>query len=1169
METPKLPPRYQVKALIGEGATGAVWHATDGLLGEDVAIKVVRPALALHRRFRARFAREVALAAQVVHPKLVPLFEQGETADGLPFVVMAHADAGNLGSLLCCTPRLDHVVYLMTDVLDALAAIHARGFVHQDIKPQNVLLYTGSDNRLNGWVSDLGEANSLALLVQNRKEVGGTPVYMAPEQLMEESQEMGPWTDLYAVGLMLYEVLAGAPPHAASGRKELLALRLQPPFPPSALEGSQIPPSLVEIVTNLLDPEPRQRYDRAADVKRLLLGALDEVATGVRLRPLSLRKAASTPHTLGPILPSGEAPLAGIYSFGGGGDFSRWNQVFPPALPERPPPGVHVEVGPYAGLSLFGLRELPLVGRSEQQQQIWSVAAQVAARGEPGVVLVVGDSGTGKTRLVESIALSLDEGGFMEVIRLRYHAPPGIDDGYRGAVKEILAPWYSSRNAIENRLCRWLSRDRQAPVDTVATEAAVLSRWCGRLEADEAPVNAAVGLAFLYRHLDAHAWRGGSCLILDDAHRSVIEGDGLDIARALLDRTVGERPVLVLVTISAEAVKNDEALADRIHHLAARGAQVIELPYLTREETREIIDRALPLEPQLADRIAANCAGNPLAVRLLLQDWTFRGHLVLGPHRQYGLKDGLSIDALMPRSIEELYLSSLQAAVQSTEDPAATAEALAATALAGSDPPLPVIRDLSESGLDALLSTGVLRCSGNTLVFEHSSVERTARAQADALPDAARLHRSLAVAWETLAEKSAMNADFQVGHHYLEGGLPKKAVLWLVRSGRTLLDEGLPGHAANAARLALRAADATDVAVHRQEARRLMAQVMVEMRDCAEAEHLIEDALRIEPVDRLTRARLAVLSSKAAMGRGSLDLCRQFLDQARLDFESVQDREGLLDVAHGRASAARQAGDPQTAIVQFREALRLVRRDPRREVLLLSGLVEALLLAGGHREVEPYRQRMMQVAQESGDTRNIAQAAHTSGLVNFNRRRLDLACRYFQTASALSSTLGAHKLRLNCENSLGEVARFRDHLDEAAFHYERCARYAEEEGMPAAAALGHVNLAMLCLTSQDWQAMDPHLDNAELAISKLPRHWIWAPVGVLRAIRMAHSGDEPHTRAWWAVAREHGLEKLRTPDLFPLLRALAEAASVQGWMDIARNALDLTRDRGRHVVILA
>lgn len=1162
-DPPQLPARYVLGRRIGDGATGTVYQAKDQVLSADVAIKVVRRNLAVHRRFRSRFAREVTLSAQVVHPRMVPIHDYGRTLDDLPFVAMAYATDGNMGDLLTQGPPLETVLRLLDEVLDALAALHARGLVHQDLKPHNVLLIRGADNQLHAWVADLGEANALSILALDRKGVGGTPAFMAPEQLQQKPQLMGPWTDLYAVGLLLYEALCDRPPHRGEGRKELLEQRLRPPPTPVRPDGGPIPGSLEEIVENLLDPEPRQRYDRAADVRRVIARAMGEIETGVRIRPLARRTGKDVADSLGPVLPDGAAPLsASAPNQENRSGCLRWNRVPPDPMPTDPPDAFGYGAPGRASQSLFALREIPLVGRTVQRKVLWDLARRVVDRSEPAVVIVVADSGTGKTRLVESIATPLEEGGFMEVVRLRYHHPPGQEDGYRGAVQEILTPLQDDRVELEARLCRWLSRDRQLPPDAVAAEAAVLSRWCGFTSGDEGAVNSAVGLALLYRHLDARTWRGGACLVLDDIHRASEEGDGLAIAQALLDRSVGERPIFVMATVAAETLRADTRLQERLDHIARLGAVILHLPPLTLDETRELLTEALLLDPALCDAIAHTCAGNPLGVSLLLRQWTNKDLLVMGADSRFTLRPGVQVQDVLPTHIEDLYVRRLTAAIEAGDEPVATGEAVAAAALGGPDVPTLIVREVADVGLDNTLATGVLREAGDVLMFEHGSVQRTARQLALRLPDVSDLHRRLATAWKNVGERTGLNVNLSVGTHLHLGGDPQGACAHLILAVRTLIEEGRLGVASSAAHLGLLAADASGSTMYRQEARRLAAEVRLELRDYDGAEQLIREALTLEPLDRLSWARLHLLLSRAVMGRGDLDSCRRYLDHAGLAYETVRDRDGLRDVAHGRASLERLEGMPQKAIEHFHEALRYLRKDLRREVIILSGLIESMLTAGQPFGVDRFRQRMVQAAHESGDTRSMAKSAYTSGIIYLYRRKLDLAQRYLETASALSATLGDHWLHLNCRNNLGEVARYRGDMELARHHYEQYSRLADELDLRSAAAVGHLNLALLAMQEKKDDEVESQISAAEEALSSQPRHWTWVFIGVIRAGFMARAGNEPRCRAWWSVAREHGLATLRTPDLWLPLQRLGESAAAAGWQDIARSAWRIARDLG-------
>ena len=193
-DLPILPQRYQAKALLGEGGAGVVVLAQDLELRRQVAIKVVHATLARHARFRARFAREVTLSARVVHPHLVPVFDQGTLEDGRPYVVLAFANQGSFEKLLAEAPPLHEALRVVDQVLDALASLHARSLLHQDLKPANVLLHAEGDEPMSAWVADLGVAGDRTEIAMDRRGISGTPTWMAPEQLAGQAQELGPWT---------------------------------------------------------------------------------------------------------------------------------------------------------------------------------------------------------------------------------------------------------------------------------------------------------------------------------------------------------------------------------------------------------------------------------------------------------------------------------------------------------------------------------------------------------------------------------------------------------------------------------------------------------------------------------------------------------------------------------------------------------------------------------------------------------------------------------------------------------------------------------------------------------------------------------------------------------------------------------------------------------------
>ncbi|MEC8425555.1 MAG: hypothetical protein VX000_17335, partial [Myxococcota bacterium] len=511
----------------------------------------------------------------------------------------------------------------------------------------------------------------------------------------------------------------------------------------------------------------------------------------------------------------------------------------------------------------------------------------------PQVVLVIGQTGSGKSELVDEVARGLDEGGWMEVVTLRYHAPAEYDDGYRGAVQQILNPWNDTREEAEARLARWLARDHQRPIGSVAGEAAALTRWCGYLGDDEVPVNAAVGLTFLYRHLDARAWRGGACLVLEDVHSARVEGDGLAICEALLERSVGERPVVVMATISEEALSEDARLAARVAALEERGAIRIKASRLSLEPMVSLLVEGLRLAPRLARALAPACSGSPTYAMLWVRDRATRGEFVLGPDGRFVLRDGLVLSELMPDSLQALCAWRVQGALAATEDPPAVAEALLATALAGPEPPVQVVRQINLDGLDALVATGLVRQRGTRLVFEQEGIRRAALELVAGRAARAALHRRLAEAWQELGRTTGADVNLPVGQHCLAADEPGAALVPLLRACRTALREGRAGLALEVADQAGAAAERTEVSMARVEAIQRRAEALMALERPAAARVALQQAHRAAHMDRRTKARLQLIGAEVATAEGELVEARRLLEMAATTFEATRDRRGM------------------------------------------------------------------------------------------------------------------------------------------------------------------------------------------------------------------------------------------------------------------------------------
>jgi serine/threonine protein kinase/WD40 repeat protein len=271
-DAPHLPnslaERYEVIAVVSHGEMAVVYRARDRKHDRDVAVKVLRPALGA-RMSVDRFLREIEIVARLRHPLIVPLYDSGE-ADGYLYYVMPYESGQSLQQRLARDgpPPIPEAIRILRDLCDALAYAHERGIVHRDIKPANVLL-TGD----HSVVADFGVARVAStparLTATTPGLMIGTPAYMAPEQITAD-QHIDHRADIYAVGVLGYELLTGRLPFQAEQLDALLHAHLLEPPTPISTHRSDVPPALVEWVMRCLEKRPDDRWQSAQELVRRL-----------------------------------------------------------------------------------------------------------------------------------------------------------------------------------------------------------------------------------------------------------------------------------------------------------------------------------------------------------------------------------------------------------------------------------------------------------------------------------------------------------------------------------------------------------------------------------------------------------------------------------------------------------------------------------------------------------------------------------------------------------------------------------------------------------------------------------------------------------------------------------------------------------------------------------
>jgi serine/threonine protein kinase len=266
---------YRIMEQVGRGGMATVYKAYQPAMDRHVAVKVLSAHFMQDPSFVERFEREARTIARLEHPHILPVHDYGKAPDGTTYIVMRYINAGTLSDLLKQGPlSVNEIVHLFSQIGDALAYAHEQGILHRDMKPSNILI----DPRNQAFLTDFG----LARIIEGDSHltgsmIVGTPAYMAPEQ--GQGRPADKRSDIYALGVVLYEMVTGRPPFEAETPMAVMIKHMTEPLPLPSTLNPNLSPAVERVILKALAKEPEARYQSVTDMVRVLQEAVTEMPT--------------------------------------------------------------------------------------------------------------------------------------------------------------------------------------------------------------------------------------------------------------------------------------------------------------------------------------------------------------------------------------------------------------------------------------------------------------------------------------------------------------------------------------------------------------------------------------------------------------------------------------------------------------------------------------------------------------------------------------------------------------------------------------------------------------------------------------------------------------------------------------------------------------------------
>lgn len=911
MQPKDFPEEYEPIRWLGEGSVGDVWLAQHREGGGHCAIKILHSEGDTRGSAERSFNREVRAMAKLSHPSVIEVYDYGRTRGGSPFVAIENVPGHSLAKYVKGSWTWGQLWGVIDSLLAGLNHAHSRELIHRDLKPNNVLVIPMVSGGGAVKIVDFGIALTTPDANRVSRRIEGTPAYIAPEAAQGEISAIGPWTDLYSFGVILYEILTGRLPFY--GRNLLSHHQHTPPPELRIRSHVEAPPELLPIVSRLLNKLPAARYRSVAALRR----------------DLALLQLPQEIEPLPELMDDEDAYID--FSLDASIDFSLDEPI--PASYEQE---ILTPMTSMVGVGLFHLRPPPLVGRKSSQEELETAAQAVLDGSGPKVVLIEGEAGLGKSRLVDWLRSRVEEWGLMQVCTVRSE-PQRSGGGLRQAVLRMLGAPQATPTQAE-KVLEVCFQDAEARANARAAlwpeSVRTISANEASLDLEQRPRIAAQLLVDLAREHPLMFWA-------DDAHWSP-EGRILRLMSVLADRQ--GVPLLLVATLRPTQRRTVRSMR---RALIAQGAHHIALTPVPIQTLTTSLSALVKLPEGLVELACSHSNGNPLiAVEAV------RGYL-----RDQGI-------AQEPRDPSEVLRQKIDQASDGDLGPelrsmlvrstllgrSFTLPTLAALCEVKGDESAPRLNgdlELLQHLIDRALQAGLLKEQRQRFTYAHDLIRTELKNLAPLLSNWPALNLKTASLRLKRAEGDLTGVELEmVARNYWAGDLKQIALETGLESVKRLVQSGLMGHATSVTRRLLSWDDELSALSpeERGQLGLLGGEAATHAGHHSEAEGFIEGALIVAKASQLydLGARGMTQMGLSGLQSDQLERASHYFEEARQFLSSCKDTETIAVVYFGLGQWALAKEEIQEAIEYFEESLHHASQD---EDYLTHQLAARLALA--------------------------------------------------------------------------------------------------------------------------------------------------------------------------------------------------------------------------------